>query len=108
MFSKYISKSKIHSIVQQHQMSSFNVQQEISAIIEKDAVLNEEITQLSNYDCDCENKNVTRLWHFPVLCLLLFPIYVTFFGLYIRYGMFEYLFLSIMFIGLLLDCFWII
>ena len=32
------------------------MQKEISAIIEKDAILNAEITQLKDSDCDCGNE----------------------------------------------------
>ena len=51
---KGISKSKIYSIIKQSQFSSQEMQKEISAVIEKDATLNAEITQLRNSECDCE------------------------------------------------------
>jgi hypothetical protein len=47
----------------------------MNAVIEKDATLKEEITQMSNLECDCENDGTTGLWHFPIICTLLMPFY---------------------------------
>ena len=59
ILSKFISKSKIHTIVEQYQFSNREMQKEIFAVIEKDALLKREITQLSSSPCDCENENTT-------------------------------------------------
>ncbi|DAC71808.1 MAG TPA: hypothetical protein DSN98_08465 [Thermoplasmata archaeon] len=75
ILSKIISKSKIHSIVEQYQVNNQEMQKEIIAVIEKDATLNSEIAQLSNTKCDCEKENTIR-WSFPILCLLLLPLYL--------------------------------
>ena len=72
---KVISKTKIHSIVQQYHLNTEDIGKEISAVIKKDATINTEITQLSTFMCDCENTSTTY-WQFPVLCTLLAPIYV--------------------------------
>jgi hypothetical protein len=72
---KVISKTKIHSIVQQYHLNNEDIGKEISAVIKKDATINTEITQLSTFMCDCENTSTTY-WQFPVLCTLLAPIYV--------------------------------
>jgi hypothetical protein len=80
MLSKIISKSRIHSLLEPYQVSNQEMQKEITAIIEKDATLNAEITQLSNLECDCENENTTT-WFFPVLCMLLLPLFIVFFFL---------------------------
>jgi len=74
LLSKIISKSRMHSMVEQYQVSNQEMQKEISAIIEKDDTLNGEMTQLSNSKCDCENDNTTR-WSYPVLCTILFPLF---------------------------------
>jgi hypothetical protein len=74
ILSKTINKSKIHSMVKQYQLNNQGVQNDITAVIKKDAMLNGEITQLSNLKCDCENENTTQ-WSFPVLCTLLFPLF---------------------------------
>jgi len=78
MLSKIISKSRIHSLLEPYQVSNQEMQKEITAIIEKDATLNAEITQLSNLECDCENENTTT-WFFPVLCMLLLPLFIVLF-----------------------------
>jgi hypothetical protein len=106
LLSKIISKSKIHSIVQQHQMSNLGIQQEISAVIEKDVTLKGEMTQISDSNCDCENQN-TMNWSFPVLCLLLFPIF--FISLIIAIvSQLPFYFIEIIgYIGTILGCFWI-
>jgi hypothetical protein len=71
ILSKTISISKIHTLLEQYQVSNQAVQKEITAVIQKNAKLNGELTQLSELKCDCENENTTRLWHFPVVCILL-------------------------------------
>ncbi|HWR27882.1 MAG TPA: hypothetical protein VN377_05550 [Candidatus Thermoplasmatota archaeon] len=71
MLSNVISKSRMQSMIGEYQFSSQEMQKGLSAAIEKDATLNGEMTQLSNSQCDCENRNTTR-WSFPVLCSI-FP-----------------------------------
>jgi hypothetical protein len=105
ILSKIISKSKIHSMIQQYQISNPKMQQDISAIIEKDATLKGEITQLQNSECDCDNENTTQ-WSFPVLCLLLYPLLIVSFGLLRIFRISEpYIIMST--IGSTLNCFWI-
>jgi hypothetical protein len=104
ILSKVISKSRIQSMVQQYQLINAEIPQEINAVIEKDATLKGEITQLRYSDCDCENDNTTE-WRFPVICLLLYPIVICVLmicGLFL--GGFS---LGILWgIGLILQCFW--
>ena len=57
-------------MIGKHQFNNQEMQKEISAVIEKNAILKEEITQLQNSECDCENDNVTR-WNFPIFCPIL-------------------------------------
>jgi len=72
---KTLSKSKIHSLLEQCQINNQEVQKELSAIVEKDTRLKERVTQLSGLSCNCENSNVT--WKFPFLCyLVLLPIFI--------------------------------
>jgi hypothetical protein len=104
MLSKIISKSKMHSMIEQFQVNNQGVQNEINAVIEKDAILSEEIKQLSNSKCDCGNDNKTT-WSFPVICTLLFPLFmfsVVLFAMRIN--------LNLVFlvdnIGNKLNCFW--
>jgi hypothetical protein len=72
MLSRFISKSRIQSLIGEYHFNNQEIQQKISAVIEKDVTLRNEITQLQNPECDCENENTTGLWHFPVLCTILF------------------------------------
>jgi hypothetical protein len=107
LLSKFISKSRIHSMIEKYQIINPKVQKEISAVIEKDATLKEEITQLTNSKCDCKNENTPLLWNFPVICMLLFPLY----GLarLIEIGYTIYLPIVVMlFIGSIFNCFWAI
>jgi hypothetical protein len=71
ILSKVISKSRIQSIIGQYQFSNQEIQKEISTVIEKDATLNWDISQLKDSECDCENGN-TFSWHFPIICGVLF------------------------------------
>jgi uncharacterized membrane protein len=75
ILSKVISKSRLQSMVQQHQLIKPAIQKEITAVIEKDAKLKGEITQLSGQSCNCGiESNFT--WNFPVLCILVFALFV--------------------------------
>jgi len=75
ILSKTLSKSKIHSMLVRYQVGNQGMQKEIATVIEKDATLKGEMTQLSNLKCDCEETNTT-VWHFPILCTLLFPLFL--------------------------------
>jgi len=66
MLTKTISKSKMHSLLEKYQVSNQGMQKEIIAVIEKDAKLKGELTQLSNSNCDCEENNAQD--SFPVIC----------------------------------------
>ena len=78
MLSKIISKSRIHSIVQQYQIINPVVQKEINAVIEKDVTLNGEMNQLSNSECDCENQKIIRLDLSTTICTILLVILIPF------------------------------
>ncbi len=110
ILSKFISKSRIHSMVQQYQLINTEIPQEMNAIIENNPILKGEITQLQNSECDCENENTTGLWHFPILCFLLFPIYIVSLAFYAVYNLaVAYTILMILVsIGGVLDCYWML
>ena len=67
-------------MIGKYQFDNQEIQQEISAVIEKDSILNAEITQLKNSECGCDNINTSNQ-NYIGLCILLFPIYVLL-GLY--------------------------
>ena len=71
MFSKTISKSRIHSMLERYRSSNQGLQKEITAVIEKEATLNGELTQLSTSKCDCGNNSEITSWPFPVICTIL-------------------------------------
>jgi hypothetical protein len=106
ILSKTLSTSKMHLILEQYKMNNQGTQKEINAVIEKDATLNGEITRLSNLKCDCENENTTRLWNFPVICSILFPIFIIFFICGLLSSFTFYPLVVISYIGLILHCFW--
>jgi hypothetical protein len=74
ILSKFISKSRMQSMIQQYQLINPNIQAGINGVIEKDALLNAEINQLSNSDCDCENEinqekiSTTDFSDSPIIC----------------------------------------
>jgi hypothetical protein len=70
MLSKFISMTRIQSMVQQYQLQNSYTQEEINGVIEKDAILNAEITQLKDSECDCENENLTPRSH-PIICYII-------------------------------------
>ena len=104
ILSKVVSKSRIQSIIVQNQFNNQGIQKDITTVIEKDKILNTEITLLKNSDCDCENEEISR-WSFPVLCILLLPIFAISVGFLIK-GISEIPIDSMMIIGFIFNCFW--
>jgi len=72
ILSKVISKSRIQSMVGKYQFTNQEIQQEISTVINKDATLNEKITQLSALNCDCNNDNYKEKGIPDNICGILF------------------------------------
>ena len=70
LLSRFISKLRMQSTIQQYQLINPEMQQEISAIIENSPTLMADITQLQNSECDCENENTTD-WNFSIICDIL-------------------------------------
>jgi hypothetical protein len=75
IFSRTVGASRMHSMPERYQVSSQGIQDEITAVIEKDATLKAEITQLSNSKCDCENNTGVKPWNFPILCSFLYVLF---------------------------------
>jgi hypothetical protein len=69
--SKNFDVSRIYSMFERYRGSNQVLQKEITAVIEKDATLNGEITQLSNSKCDCGYNSGVTTWPFPVICTIL-------------------------------------
>jgi len=67
ILSKFISKTRIQSMVHTYELITLERHQEINAVIEKNAVLKDEITQLVNSECGCEKSE----WGFPIICTTL-------------------------------------
>jgi len=88
ILTKTISKSKIHSMLEQYQISNQGVQREISAVVERDAKLKEEITQLSDLKCDCNNNSEIGWYYYPlIICATLF--FILLFANFIYYFFIE-------------------
>jgi hypothetical protein len=77
ILSKFISKSRMQSMVQQYQLQNPITQEEMIGIIEKDVTLKGEITQLQDSVCDCVNESASE-WRFPVICVALYIIFMFF------------------------------
>jgi hypothetical protein len=71
ILSKVVSKLRMQSMVQQHQLLNPNIQAGINGVIEKNATLKGEITQLKSSECGCTGEHQLRLWPFPIICILL-------------------------------------
>jgi hypothetical protein len=79
LLSKVISTSRVQSMIRTHQLSNPGLIQRINAVIEKNATLQGEITQLKNLDCGCGQA---ATWGFPIICttlLVLMGVVVFFF-----------------------------
>jgi len=88
ILSKSISRPRIQLMIQHYLFRNQEAQNKISSVIEKDAILREEIIQLKNSKCDCENEKTVQ-WEYPVICASL---YLIFFLLCIPYGLLAGLF----------------
>ncbi len=100
ILSKVISKLRIHSLVGTYQFNDQKMQKEIKDTIEQDPILRREISQLKNSECGCENENTT-IWHFPIICLLLYPIWIIMVALSS-----NFLFLFALVSATIFGCFW--
>jgi hypothetical protein len=75
LLSRFTRTSRIQSMIGKYQFDNQEVRKEISAVIENDAILKAELTQLKDSDCNCDNKDSTQ-WCFPILCVFLYPLLV--------------------------------
>ena len=107
ILSKVISKSRIQSLVGKYQFNNQEIQKEINSVIEKDTIINSEITQLKDSECDCENEKTVSIWNFPVICLLLFPLFGIAKLIEIGYNIYFPIVIIIS-IGSIFNCFWAI
>jgi hypothetical protein len=101
ILSKVISKSRMQSMVQQYQSLNPITHEGIQDVIEKDVTLRNEISQLKNSECDCDNR--MSALEFTIICEVLRVICGYF-------GIFPYLFFPIwgsaLFIAIILECYW--
>ena len=105
ILSKVISKSRIQSMVGKYQFNNQETQKEISDVIQEDATLNADVTQLQDSECDCENEK-TAEWRFPVICILLSPLWIVAAILAITSNYGFYFVEGMGYIGKILNCFW--
>lgn len=89
-----------------HTLNHKNRHNDVNLIAENDPINKKEITQVATVECDCENEEAPR-WGFPVLCVLLYPLYIIGHILSeIPFG-YHYFFYALMLdIGGALNCFW--
>ncbi len=110
VLSKVISKSRIQSLVGKYQLNNQGIQQEISAVIEKDYALNSEITQVQDSECECELRRNISLWSFPIICsiLLVMIVFFALLSLLQEIGDFFGMIAIIMsVIGYPMNCYWV-
>jgi len=107
ILSKVISKSMIQSVVGRYQFNNQVMQNEISAVIEKNPALKGETTQLLNSKCDCTFDSYLK-WSFPLICGILLILFVVFVLPYFLFnGPFSF-YLSFFIVGIAqsLGCSW--
>ncbi len=76
VISTVVSTLRMHSIIQQYQLSNSGMLQEISTVIEKNTALHEEIIQLSALNCECDDSQ-SKERRIPMkLCEALFCIII--------------------------------
>jgi len=100
-----IQKSDVKGSPIRFQQLLGRLQKEIIGAIEKNDVLNKRLKQLQDLPCNCEKDNNTTRWSFPVICTLLFPLWIIAFALAFKFNI-EYPMIIIGTIGWGLHCFW--
>jgi len=96
-----IAKLRNHKDIQ-----NVETEDELLQIIEGDEELNSIYEQLSGDDCGCDEDNSALEWSFPVICILLIPLYAVSWYAYMMGGF--YFPLQLMYtIGSALNCMWI-
>jgi hypothetical protein len=120
ILSKFMSKSRIQSMIGTYQFNNWNIQQGINAVIESNLKLKQDITQLKDSECDCEKGEAPGEWKFPVACTILFSLLIMFNIVYAIQIIFfdgplgqlfmEYLFIVLSILASIpfyLECYWI-
>ena len=74
ILSKIMSKSRIQSLIGKYQFDNQEMQKEISTVFENDKILNTELSQIKDSECDCGNQNTIR-WGFPIICTIAIVLY---------------------------------
>ena len=94
-------------MIGQYQFNNQEMQKEISAVIEKDTTISNELTQLKNSECDCES-DITAIWHFPIICIIGYVFLCIGINHLYPYGnLLGYFFIFIgSFIGIKFNCDW--
>jgi hypothetical protein len=101
LFSRFISPSRMQSMVGKYQLISPEVQQEINSVIEQNPTLDKEMNQLSNSECNCENEDINPR-NFLILCKILYylqaPIVI------LGYVFFHFPIISLIIDGIIIIC----
>jgi hypothetical protein len=71
LFSRINSQSRMNSVFDQYHFSNQEIHTEITAVIEKDDILDKQVTHLLSSKCDCDTEQ-TSSWEFPILCRILY------------------------------------
>lgn len=100
---KILSKSKIQSLINHHQVTSKQMQKELITIVERDTTLRNEMTQLLGLKCDCNEENNDLKPH-PILCDLLFLLFL--FGALVPGFALIIMVVVVAFIATILHCSW--
>ncbi len=83
ILSKIMSNSRMQSLIVKHHLMNPEIQPEILALIEKNSLVQAEITQVKSSECDCKNEN-TKVMYYPIICSILLSLY--FIGLFLFYS----------------------
>ena len=95
----------IHLILEILRFNNQVMQKGLTAVIKEDKKLNRIAEEIKSLDCGCDDISSTRLWSFPVICLLLFPLWFISFSFYWRLGILEF-YNFMRYIGYKLNCPW--
>ena len=70
ILSKVVSKSRMQSMIEKYEFNNQEIQQEITAVIEKDTKLSGEISQLSSLSNQHERLDLSSFLNFVICCVI--------------------------------------
>ena len=106
LFSSTIGAAKLRAMLEPHraQLSNRELEENLTAVVQKDGTLSAEWTHLTALGCGCEEDNNVS-WKFPVVCTIMWMIFapLAFLDAYVYFSPFGILWGVIYFLEMILE-----